>query len=117
MGEHQLQEVVQVVVSVRLPCGVPKEGVAVTVGDLPADVKLEVAEGSCGVEFCGLISEPDRERAVCLPPLIRFGARREDHGTVSPRPHAEELGARRPRNHHVVDAPEEASVREEHDLA
>ena len=75
MGEHQLQEVVQVVVSVSPPRGVPEGGVAVPVGDLPADVKLEVAEGSCGVELCGFVGEPDRERAMCLPPLIWFGTR------------------------------------------
>ena len=64
VGERQLQEVVQVVVSVRLPRGVPEEGVAVPVGDLLADVKLEVAEGSRGVELCGFIGEPDWERAM-----------------------------------------------------
>ena len=49
VGERQLQEVVKVVVSIRLPCGVPEKGMAVSVGDLHADAQFEVTEGGCGV--------------------------------------------------------------------
>ena len=37
VGERQLQKVMQVVVSIRLPRGITEEGVTVSVGDLHAD--------------------------------------------------------------------------------
>ena len=49
VGERQSQEVVQVVVSICLPRGVSEEGAAVSVGDLHASAKLEVAQGGGGL--------------------------------------------------------------------
>ena len=53
---------------------------------------------------------------MCLPPLVGLRPGGKDYGAVPSRTHAQELLARRPRDHHVVNAPKEAAEGEEHDL-
>ena len=55
-------------VSICLPRGVSEEGATVSVGDLHASAKLEVAQGGGGVELSGFVSEPNGEWAMRLPP-------------------------------------------------